>query len=372
MVAVALTRGRGVERAILYAALGVITGSLFALPLQLDLAPSPSLLVIGYAVTLAGLGCLMGRREGRLLDANTVDPQTHTANFRALLLRLSQEIDRSLRHRLPLSLLLVEVRRGGAVSTDAIQRDAARILARLCRSADFVATCDGGRFAIVAPCSSAHQARLFADRILDELEDDIPDEPITAFIGIADVGTPGTTDAMRLFESAEQALIMARIDGRGVWMAGTTAGPALAITADAPVSTIMKKRVVCVRPDMHVTQLTALFREQEIGGAPVVDAFGRILGIVSKGDVLRGFLDRAAHHQLAEDLMTSIVFRLAEDAPISQAAALMAYEGVARIVIVGKDLAVVGILSAEDVLRNVAPLPPPRTWQTVREESDRS
>ena len=155
-------------------------------------------------------------------------------------------------------------------------------------------------------------------------------------------------------------------------MAGTTAGPALAITADAPVSTIMKKRVVCVRPDMHVTQLTALFREQEIGGAPVVDAFGRILGIVSKGDVLRGFLDRAAHHQLAEDLMTSIVFRLAEDAPISQAAALMAYEGVARIVIVGKDLAVVGILSAEDVLRNVAPLPPPRTWQTVREESDRS
>ncbi len=49
---------------------------------------------------------------------------------------------------------------------------------------------------------------------------------------------------------------------------------------------VMTTEVITVAPDTAVQALAALLSEKGISGAPVVDAAGRLVGIVSEGDLL--------------------------------------------------------------------------------------
>ncbi|MBK7583942.1 MAG: CBS domain-containing protein [Myxococcales bacterium] len=158
---------------------------------------------------------------------------------------------------------------------------------------------------------------------------------------------------------------------------GQAAGPA----ETTPVSKIMTKNVVCVPPDLGLEALTGLFLDRGISGAPVVDASGRTLGVVSKTDVLREHqdrgdtaeqgepevfrdgiragLDRGMHvvgndEATVKDVMTPLAFTVAEGTSIARAAALMALEGVHRVPVASAAGKVVGILSALDILRWLA------------------
>jgi CBS domain-containing protein len=137
-----------------------------------------------------------------------------------------------------------------------------------------------------------------------------------------------------------------------------------------PVSAIMTPDVLCVRADVSVDALAALLLEHEISGVPVVDAAGAPIGVVSKTDLVReryenqdtlevrtyGARETGGYHEsnvgrtLVADVMVGMTFALPEDATLSQASALMAYEGVHRVPVVSADGKVVGILSAIDVL----------------------
>ena len=149
-----------------------------------------------------------------------------------------------------------------------------------------------------------------------------------------------------------------------------------------PISEIMTRRVVCVRPDVTVEQLATLFIDRQVGGAPVVGATGELAGVVTRGDLLRfgwesatsddgldddpdgeGWtfdddLDRLRRGFTSDsavgDIMTPFAFSLPSHAPIAQAAALMAYEGVHRIVVTSTDGTIVGLVSGLDVLRWIA------------------
>jgi len=50
---------------------------------------------------------------------------------------------------------------------------------------------------------------------------------------------------------------------------------------------VMTKDPVCAEPGMSIRNLARLFDEYEISGAPVVDSGGRLVGVVSKSDLLR-------------------------------------------------------------------------------------
>jgi CBS domain-containing protein len=106
---------------------------------------------------------------------------------------------------------------------------------------------------------------------------------------------------------------------------------------------------LCVRPSMSVEALVSVFLGNHISGAPVVDRDGKAIGVVSKTDALL-----ARGSDSVADIMTPIVLMLSESAPVSRAAALMAYEGVHRIIVTSDDGRVVGVLGALDVLRHVA------------------
>lgn len=152
---------------------------------------------------------------------------------------------------------------------------------------------------------------------------------------------------------------------------------------DTPVATIMSTRVVTFPNDMSIEAATALLLERGISGAPVVDEAGRPIGMVSKTDLLEalhgygdgdaddatagptgevpkalgeGFHVEQRSRIVVGDIMVPYLLAVSNRSPISLAAALMAYEGVHRLLVLDEANTMVGIVSALDVLRWLAQL----------------
>ena len=61
---------------------------------------------------------------------------------------------------------------------------------------------------------------------------------------------------------------------------------------------VMTTDVITVDPDMTVQALARLLAERGISGAPVVDSNGRLVGIISEGDLLhRAEIGTAHRHR---------------------------------------------------------------------------
>lgn len=142
------------------------------------------------------------------------------------------------------------------------------------------------------------------------------------------------------------------------------------------VRDIMQTEVVTVRPEATVKEFAELLRRKKVGGTPVVDAEGRLLGIATDGDLMAldadlhfphyiQFLDsliyiqsqkkfeerlRKAAAATVADVMTRDVFTVEPDDPARKAATLMADHGIGRIPVV-REGKVVGIVTRHDVLR---------------------
>jgi len=132
------------------------------------------------------------------------------------------------------------------------------------------------------------------------------------------------------------------------------------------VKELMSSPVVTVPPELPVKQVAALLVERRISAAPVVDARGQLVGIVSEADLvpLQAVPQRSRRFphpdQLLEFLpdtagkaMTPHVVALPEDATVAEAASLMLERAVKRIPIL-RDGRVTGIISRRDLLRALA------------------
>lgn len=121
-----------------------------------------------------------------------------------------------------------------------------------------------------------------------------------------------------------------------------------------PISAVMTTDVFCVREDVRIDALGALFLDNHISGVPVVDDEGFPIGVVSKTDLLRACRTRGPCEPRVGDIMMPLAFTLYESAPLSQAAALMAFEGVHRLPVVSAAGTVVGIVTSLDIMRWLA------------------
>ena len=88
-----------------------------------------------------------------------------------------------------------------------------------------------------------------------------------------------------------------------------------------------------------------------MSGLPVVNNWGRAIGVVSKTDLVENEITSARDRRRVADIMMPLVFALPPDASIAQAAALMAYEGVHRVIVVDRGGYVVGVVSSLDIAR---------------------
>lgn len=141
---------------------------------------------------------------------------------------------------------------------------------------------------------------------------------------------------------------------------------------------IMTRNLVTVSPDTSIADAANRMLDNHISGLPVIDAEGKLVGIVSEGDFLRRseistqrqrprwlkfFLSpgRAAEDFIrergrkVEDVMTAAPITATEETPLDQLVTLMEKNGVKRLPVL-RDGKLVGIVTRSNLVRAVADL----------------
>jgi predicted transcriptional regulator len=119
------------------------------------------------------------------------------------------------------------------------------------------------------------------------------------------------------------------------------------------VRDVMERLVLWVLVDQTVAEAAALFADESIGGAPVCDASGRVVGMLTKTDVADCVAAQETE-RLVEDVMNPEVISVGAAERLERAIAVMAFEGVHRLVVLDEGHRLVGIITATDVMRELA------------------
>jgi len=117
------------------------------------------------------------------------------------------------------------------------------------------------------------------------------------------------------------------------------------------VEDVMTRDVVTVAPDLGVEDVMWELASKGVSGAPVRDATGHVLGLVTKSDIADPRRPSRVLDATAQEIMTPLVFAVSPDDSLMDAAKRMIETGNHRLVVVSADGRVVGILSTIDVLR---------------------
>ena len=132
----------------------------------------------------------------------------------------------------------------------------------------------------------------------------------------------------------------------------------------------MTRDVMWVAPDKSVRDIARLLSSRGIGAVPVLD-HGRLVGIVSEGDLFRrtelgterhsdereqGTAFKKAAASVAREAMSCDVATVSEDATLAAIAELMETKGIRRVPVVSGDR-LAGIVSRSDIIRALAARP---------------
>ena len=146
----------------------------------------------------------------------------------------------------------------------------------------------------------------------------------------------------------------------------------------ATVADIMERDPIAVGRDDDVESVIRVLREHELPGVPVVDGSGELVGIITENDlILRDeqadlhlphhldimggviYLESMKHFEeritkafasKAEDMMTADPITVTPDAPVEEAAKLIANHKHNRLPVVDDDGRLVGVVTRLDVL----------------------
>jgi CBS domain-containing protein len=123
------------------------------------------------------------------------------------------------------------------------------------------------------------------------------------------------------------------------------------------LKSVMTEDVVHVLPDTPFKVCVDMIRVHRVGALPVVDSFGRFLGILSESDLLRkeeapiGLDQSRAAARTAAEAMTRDVTTSTQDATVAEAARLMHAASVRHLPIIDGEGGLVGIVSRADLLK---------------------
>lgn len=113
---------------------------------------------------------------------------------------------------------------------------------------------------------------------------------------------------------------------------------------------IMTHKVCTIRPEASVQEIAQLLSQKRISGAPVVDADGNIIGIVTEADIISK-VDREGMR--VADILSSNIISVDEETPVSEIAMLLTERKIKRVPVMRGDK-LVGIVSRADIIHAVA------------------
>src|SRR3990170_1667892 len=130
------------------------------------------------------------------------------------------------------------------------------------------------------------------------------------------------------------------------------ASPAAGLTA--PVESVMTSRVVMVLEEIPMAEVRAIAGRYDYNGFPVVTREGRLVGMVTKGDLLRvlkaGLGDPDVWLQPVSRWMAHGVLALRPSDSLETAVSLMVDSGLRSLPVIDDDARVVGIVSRNDLM----------------------
>lgn len=316
-----------------------------------------------------------GRRvldlEACLLRTAAQDPLTGVLNRRAFFEQFNREWSRSSRYGLPMSCVILDVDffksvndRYGHATGDQVIQLVANLMTEFSRASDYVCRLGGEEFCALLPETDESQAAVWADRVRQALPERaakiLPDaQQVTGSFGVAgrspDVSTPEA-----LVDRADQALLAAKQCGRNRVIQHRSLDEITAETAEigkySDLFTHVTAKDVMTQPISALADADDLDHASKflirlgINSAPVVDAHGLLVGILSEKDVLASLSESGAWQRRVEEVMTRHVVSFAEDTPIRAIYEFLMRLPVRRVVIV-RDGKPTGVISRGAMLR---------------------
>lgn len=119
----------------------------------------------------------------------------------------------------------------------------------------------------------------------------------------------------------------------------------------AEVRDVMSEALVFVGAQMLAAEAAEILIRHRIHGAPVLGDRGRVVGVVSKTDLVDPRRAGQDTEHLVEDLMTRVLFAVRARDPVMQAVRLMVEEDIHRALVVNDDGTLAGIVAPMDILR---------------------
>lgn len=144
---------------------------------------------------------------------------------------------------------------------------------------------------------------------------------------------------------------------------------------------IMNKNVITVLEDTMIEEVADILTKNKISGLPVVNKAGKLVGMVTEGDLLHketnprtpGYLNilgaliyiggvdkykedlKKLAATRASEIMTTDVITVSGDAKVEQVAAMMVNHNIKRVPVIEND-ALIGIISRADIIKTMASL----------------
>lgn len=142
------------------------------------------------------------------------------------------------------------------------------------------------------------------------------------------------------------------------------------------IKNIMTRDVITVREDDTVEKCANLLITHDLSGLPVVDELGKVVGMVTEGDLIRRasriegpaalevlggifylespkkFVDDLVKSMgnLAKDIMTKDLITVSPDKAIEDAATLLVRNKIKRLPVIDKEGNLIGIVSRKDIM----------------------
>jgi CBS-domain-containing membrane protein len=123
---------------------------------------------------------------------------------------------------------------------------------------------------------------------------------------------------------------------------------------------VMTRNPFSINHDATVREAASALTAKGVSAAPIIDDAGRPVGVVSRADIVRhARMDESSERDwgdaVVKDIMTSSVYFVRPDTPMSSVIDDLLDCNVHRLFVVGNDDVLIGVISTLDVLRHLRP-----------------
>ncbi len=309
--------------------------------------------------------------ERRLSHMARTDSLTGLYTQRVFYELLDKEWNRAARYELPLSCVMVDLdffKRVNDVyghpAGDAVLKRIAGVLAGECRASDTICRYGGEEFCLLLPETPESGAVEWAERMRKRIGAEIvswegEDIRVTASFGVAQ-RYDDTQTAAQLVDLADQALLCAKRAGRDrvVDYQSLNAARHLSLDGSGPTDLfhgarardVMTPVVACLREHETVGRAAEFFLQSRINSTPVVDAEGRLVGMISDKDLMAALVSLDCWARPVRELMKPNVIAYDQATPIHVIYEFLCRVSIFRVVITAGDRPT-GTISRGSLLR---------------------